>query len=141
MDSNAYTPAHNLLSVRPQDTVMDMPGTPERIYNLMFVSGLFKDSMRENPKLENKFYFFFSLSVSHECVQISISDCPYPLTRTASRAGFTVRSLPGPDVYAHLVTSSHLTRSRPAQPLLTISPMPAWFKAYKLKRGQGFSML
>lgn len=46
------------------DTVM--PGTPERIYNLMFASGFLKDFMRENQKLEGKFCFFFSRSVSHE---------------------------------------------------------------------------
>jgi len=43
-----------------------IPGTPERIYNLMFASGFLKDFMRENQKLEGKFYFFFSPSVSHE---------------------------------------------------------------------------
>jgi hypothetical protein len=46
------------------DTVM--PGTPERIYNLMFASGFLKDFMRENQKLEGKFCFFFSSSVSHD---------------------------------------------------------------------------
>ena len=47
------------------DTVI--PGTPERIYNLMFASGFLKDFMRENQKLEGKFYFFFfSPSVSHD---------------------------------------------------------------------------
>lgn len=30
------------------------PGTPERIYNLMFASGFLKDFMRENQKLEGK---------------------------------------------------------------------------------------
>ena len=35
-----------------------MPGTPERIYNLMFASGFLKDFMRENQKLEGKFFFF-----------------------------------------------------------------------------------
>jgi hypothetical protein len=49
-----------------------MPGTPERIYNLMFASGFLKDFMRENQKLEGRFCFFFSLSVSHEYV------CRYP---------------------------------------------------------------
>jgi len=29
-----------------------IPGTPERIYNLMFASGFLKDFMRENQKLE-----------------------------------------------------------------------------------------
>jgi hypothetical protein len=46
------------------DTVI--PGTPERIYNLMFASGFLKDFMRENQKLEGKIYFFFSRSVSHD---------------------------------------------------------------------------
>jgi hypothetical protein len=32
------------------DTVL--PGTPERIYNLMFASGFLKDFMRDNQKLE-----------------------------------------------------------------------------------------
>ena len=49
------------------DTVM--PGTPERIYNLMFASGFLKDFMRENQKLEGKFCFFFPPSVSHEYVR------------------------------------------------------------------------
>jgi len=31
-----------------------LPGTPERIYNLMFASGFLKDFMRENQKLEGK---------------------------------------------------------------------------------------
>jgi hypothetical protein len=34
------------------DTVL--PGTPERIYSLMFASGFLKDFMRENQKLEGK---------------------------------------------------------------------------------------
>jgi hypothetical protein len=38
------------------DTVL--PGTPERIYNLMFASGFLKDFLRENQKLEGKFLFF-----------------------------------------------------------------------------------
>jgi hypothetical protein len=33
------------------DTIM--PGTPERIYNLMFASGFLKDFMRDNQKLED----------------------------------------------------------------------------------------
>ena len=28
-----------------------LPGTPEKIYNLMFTSGFMKDFMRENQKL------------------------------------------------------------------------------------------
>jgi hypothetical protein len=36
-----------------------LPGTPERIYNLMFASGFFEDFMRLNQKLEGK------LSVLH----------------------------------------------------------------------------
>jgi hypothetical protein len=35
------------------DTVL--PGTPERIYNLMFASGFLKEFMRDNQKLEGKF--------------------------------------------------------------------------------------
>jgi hypothetical protein len=76
MDSNGLErlrSRHNSLSTRPQlaiDTVM--PSTPERIYNSMFASGVLKDFMRENQKLESKFYFFFFLSVSHEYV------CRYP---------------------------------------------------------------
>jgi hypothetical protein len=31
-----------------------LPGTPERIYNLMFASGFFKDFLRMNQKLEGK---------------------------------------------------------------------------------------
>ena len=46
------------------DTVI--PGTPERIYNLMFASGFLKDFMRENQKLEGKFCFFFSPFISHD---------------------------------------------------------------------------
>jgi hypothetical protein len=46
------------------DTVM--PGTPERIYNLMFASGFLKDFMRENQKLEGKICFFFSPFVPHD---------------------------------------------------------------------------
>jgi len=46
------------------DTVM--PGTPERIYNLMFASGFLKDFMRENQKLEGKFCFSLFPSVSHD---------------------------------------------------------------------------
>jgi hypothetical protein len=34
------------------------PGTPERIYNLMFASGFLKDFMRENQKLEGKSRYF-----------------------------------------------------------------------------------
>ena len=34
-----------------------LPGTPERIYNLMFASGFLKDFMRDNQKLEGKFLF------------------------------------------------------------------------------------
>lgn len=48
----------NHYSELAMDTVM--PGTPERIYNLMFASGFLKDFMRDNQKLEGKFYFFFS---------------------------------------------------------------------------------
>ena len=33
-----------------------LPGTPERIYNLMFASGFFKDFMRVNQKLEGKLF-------------------------------------------------------------------------------------
>ncbi len=40
------------------DTVI--PGTPDRIYNLMFASGFLKDFMRENQKLEGKFQYIFS---------------------------------------------------------------------------------
>jgi hypothetical protein len=36
-----------------------IPGTPERIYNLMFASGFLKDFMRENQKLEGKFFYPF----------------------------------------------------------------------------------
>jgi hypothetical protein len=43
-----------------------IPGTPERIYNLMFASGFLKDFMRENQKLEGKFQVFSSLSPSFE---------------------------------------------------------------------------
>ena len=32
-----------------------LPGTPERIYNLMFASGFLKDFMRVNQKLEGKY--------------------------------------------------------------------------------------
>jgi len=32
-----------------------IPGTPERIYNLMFASGFLKDFLRENQKLEGRF--------------------------------------------------------------------------------------
>jgi hypothetical protein len=39
------------------DTIM--PGTPERIYNLMFASGFLKDFMRDNQKLEGKSRIFF----------------------------------------------------------------------------------
>ncbi len=46
------------------DTVI--PGTPERIYNLMFASGFLKDFMRENQKLEGKFSVFSPLSPSLE---------------------------------------------------------------------------
>jgi hypothetical protein len=34
-----------------------VPGTPERIYNLMFASGFLKDFMREDQKLEGKSQF------------------------------------------------------------------------------------
>jgi hypothetical protein len=37
-----------------------IPGTPERIYNLMFASGFLKDFMRDNQKLEGTFRFFSS---------------------------------------------------------------------------------
>jgi hypothetical protein len=69
------------------DTVI--PGTPERIYNLMFASGFLKDFMRDNQKLEGKFCFIFSLFPTHEYVaQISryLTGRPCPPTRTASRA-------------------------------------------------------
>jgi hypothetical protein len=46
------------------DTVI--PAAPERIYNLMFASRSLKDFMHEKQKLEGKFCFFFSPSVSHE---------------------------------------------------------------------------
>lgn len=36
-----------------------VPGTPERIYNLMFASGFLKDFMREDQKLEGKSQFCF----------------------------------------------------------------------------------
>ena len=36
-----------------------VPGTPERIYNLMFASGFLKDFMHEDQKLEGKSQFFF----------------------------------------------------------------------------------
>jgi hypothetical protein len=49
------------------DTVI--PGTPEQIYNLMFASEFLKDFMRENQKLESKFCFFSSPSVSDEYVR------------------------------------------------------------------------
>ena len=53
------------------DTVI--PGTPDRIYNLMFASGFLKDFMRENQKLEGKYCVFFSPSyLSRVCV------CRYP---------------------------------------------------------------
>jgi VAD1 Analog of StAR-related lipid transfer domain len=59
------------------DTVI--PGTPERIYNLMFASGFLKDFMRENQKLEGKFSFFFFSSplpslTANMCADIQISD-------------------------------------------------------------------
>jgi hypothetical protein len=38
------------------DTIV--PGTPERIYNLMFASGFLKDFMREDQKLEGESRFF-----------------------------------------------------------------------------------
>lgn len=53
------------------DTVI--PGTPERIYNLMFASGFLKDFMRDNQKLEGKFCFFFSPLPSLTCML-----CRYP---------------------------------------------------------------
>jgi hypothetical protein len=48
----------NHYSELAMDTVI--PGTPERIYNLMFASGFLKDFMRDNQKLEGKFCFLFS---------------------------------------------------------------------------------
>jgi len=51
-DSNHY-------SESVLDTVL--PGTPERIYNLMFASGFLKDFMRENQKLEGASSFFLHL--------------------------------------------------------------------------------
>ena len=35
-----------------------IPGTPERIYNLMFASGFLKDFMRDNQKLEGESPYF-----------------------------------------------------------------------------------
>jgi len=69
------------------DTVM--PGTPERIYNLMFASGFLKDFMRENQKLEGKLLLFlFPFRLSRVYAQISryLTGHPYPRTRTVSRA-------------------------------------------------------
>ena len=61
------------------DTVM--PGTPERIYNLMFASGFLKDFMRDNQKLEGKSCFSISPlpSLTSICADIQISDwAPIP---------------------------------------------------------------
>ena len=42
-----------------------IPGTPERIYNLMFASGFLKDFMRDNQKLEGTSRFFSPPFVQH----------------------------------------------------------------------------
>ena len=43
------------------ETVMDkvLPGTPERIHNLMFASGFIKDFLAGNQKLLRNFFLFF----------------------------------------------------------------------------------
>ena len=47
-------------NIHYSELAMDVviPGTPERIYNLMFASGFLKDFMRENQKLEGKLPYF-----------------------------------------------------------------------------------
>jgi hypothetical protein len=61
------------------EPIVDMviPGTPERIYNLMFASGFLKDFMRENQKLEGKFLFpplVQKVANGRVCADIQISD-------------------------------------------------------------------
>jgi VAD1 Analog of StAR-related lipid transfer domain len=62
------------------DTVL--PGTPERIYNLMFASGFLKDFMRVNQKLDGKLISFYLVNCGEQltgCADIQISDwapCP-----------------------------------------------------------------
>ena len=51
-----------------------LPGTPERIYNLMFASGFLKDFMRENQKLEGKYPISLHSAITNRCAQTS--KCP-----------------------------------------------------------------
>ena len=54
------------------ETAMDkvLPGTPERIHNLMFASGFMKDFLAGNQKLLGT-YLFFPPPKVHNCVLTS----------------------------------------------------------------------
>ena len=49
-----------------------LPGTPERIYNLMFASGFIKDFLAGNQKLLRNFFLFSFFN-------FEISKCPIGL--------------------------------------------------------------
>jgi hypothetical protein len=69
------------------ETAMDtvIPGTPDRIHNLMFASGFMKDFMIENQKLLGKDLFFQTVDVS-DFLLLKISKCLigllYPLDQS-----------------------------------------------------------
>ena len=59
------------------ETAMDtvIPGTPDRIHNLMFASGFMKDFMAGNQKLHGKDPFFPKCSRLSDLVLLKISKC------------------------------------------------------------------
>ena len=70
------------------DTVF--PGTPEKIYNLMFASGFIKDFMREEQKLKGECFVPYMNTFPHSplflSIDLQISDwCPDPDTGLLSR--------------------------------------------------------
>lgn len=71
------------------DTAMDcvVPGTPEKIYNLMFTSGFMKDFMRDSQKLQGEAWVF-NLYFAMAALNCALQTFKFPIgcrsRRTAS---------------------------------------------------------